>query len=138
VKNLYLIPALISEDISCIPPHTIEILMKNRNFICERVRTTRRFIKSIIPKYDIDASHFIELDKRDHPRNNPELIRLIKKNQDLCFISEAGCPCIADPGSEVVNIAREQSYRIHPLTGPSSILLARSDGIRIEWPKFHL
>ncbi len=40
------------------------------------------------------------------------------------LLSEAGLPCIADPGSAIVNIAHESDIKVKPLTGPSSIMLA--------------
>ena len=40
------------------------------------------------------------------------------------IISEAGCPGIADPGAELVALAHRRGYRVCPLVGPSSILLA--------------
>ncbi len=39
-------------------------------------------------------------------------------------LSEAGCPGIADPGSEVVRIAHQKGIAVVPLVGPSSIILA--------------
>jgi hypothetical protein len=39
-------------------------------------------------------------------------------------MSEAGVPCIADPGNKVVEIAHEMEIKVVPLVGPSSILLA--------------
>jgi 16S rRNA (cytidine1402-2'-O)-methyltransferase len=40
------------------------------------------------------------------------------------LISDAGLPCIADPGSKLVMRARNLGIRIQPFVGPSSILLA--------------
>ena len=40
------------------------------------------------------------------------------------MISEAGAPCIADPGSKIVEYAQELNIKVIPLVGPSSILLA--------------
>jgi 16S rRNA (cytidine1402-2'-O)-methyltransferase len=40
------------------------------------------------------------------------------------IISEAGVPCIADPGSEIVALAHREGIRVIPLVGPSSILMA--------------
>ena len=39
-------------------------------------------------------------------------------------MSEAGCPAVADPGSDVVAAAYQAGAVIKPLTGPSSIMLA--------------
>jgi 16S rRNA (cytidine1402-2'-O)-methyltransferase len=46
------------------------------------------------------------------------------KGEDSGIISEAGTPCVADPGSMVVRLAHESGIRVVPLVGPSSILLA--------------
>ena len=40
------------------------------------------------------------------------------------MISEAGCPAVADPGSELIKMAHAQGIKVSPLVGPSSILLA--------------
>jgi 16S rRNA (cytidine1402-2'-O)-methyltransferase len=40
------------------------------------------------------------------------------------LLSEAGLPCIADPGNIVVRLAHRKGIRVIPLTGPSSIMLA--------------
>jgi 16S rRNA (cytidine1402-2'-O)-methyltransferase len=39
-------------------------------------------------------------------------------------MSEAGCPGVADPGADVVAIAQQKGYKVIPLVGPSSILMA--------------
>ena len=40
------------------------------------------------------------------------------------LVSDAGCPGIADPGSEIIRKAFPMKIRVKPLAGPSSILLA--------------
>jgi 16S rRNA (cytidine1402-2'-O)-methyltransferase len=40
------------------------------------------------------------------------------------IISEAGVPCLADPGSDIVKIAHSKGIQVVPLSGPSSILMA--------------
>jgi 16S rRNA (cytidine1402-2'-O)-methyltransferase len=39
-------------------------------------------------------------------------------------MSEAGIPCVADPGFQIVNLAHQMGIKVKPLIGPSSILLA--------------
>jgi 16S rRNA (cytidine1402-2'-O)-methyltransferase len=43
---------------------------------------------------------------------------------DVGLLSEAGCPAIADPGAKLVEAAHAAGYRVVPLVGPSSIVLA--------------
>ena len=40
------------------------------------------------------------------------------------IISDAGCPAIADPGSDIVRLAHHKGIRVVPLVGPSSLLLS--------------
>jgi 16S rRNA (cytidine1402-2'-O)-methyltransferase len=40
------------------------------------------------------------------------------------ILSEAGLPCVADPGALLVSYAHENGVKIVPLSGPSSIFLA--------------
>jgi 16S rRNA (cytidine1402-2'-O)-methyltransferase len=40
------------------------------------------------------------------------------------LLSEAGAPCVADPGGAIVRLAHENGITVKPLSGPSSILLS--------------
>ena len=42
---------------------------------------------------------------------------------DIWSSSEAGNPCIADPGHSIVNFAFRHDIKVIPMVGPSSILL---------------
>ena len=48
----------------------------------------------------------------------------IYKGYNIGLISDAGCPGVADPGSEIIKIAHQSNIKVVPLVGPSSILLA--------------
>ena len=52
------------------------------------------------------------------------LLDPVYEGNDLGILSEAGCPCIADPGADLVSMAHQQNIEVVPLVGPSSILLA--------------
>ena len=53
-------------------------------------------------------------------------------------MSEAGCPAVADPGSEFIRMAHEQGVKVIPLIGPSSMLLAlMSSGMNGQSFCFH-
>jgi 16S rRNA (cytidine1402-2'-O)-methyltransferase len=42
----------------------------------------------------------------------------------LVYCLKAGCPGVADPGSEIVKLAHNKCIEVVPLSGPSSIILA--------------
>jgi len=43
---------------------------------------------------------------------------------DTGLLSEAGIPCVADPGNRIVALAHQNSIKVIPLVGPSAIFLA--------------
>ena len=66
MPTLYLISVPIEENaIDQIPPVTISKLINLSDFIVERVRTSRRFIKKVLPDYNLDGATFLELNKND-------------------------------------------------------------------------
>lgn len=51
-------------------------------------------------------------------------VSLHLRGRDLGLLSEAGCPAIADPGAALIEAAHAAGYRVVPIVGPSSIVLA--------------
>ena len=124
-KTLYLIPTPLHEDtLSSLPAHTIEVIHSLDVFIVERAKTCRRFISKTKPPKAIHDMVFVELDKHDPGANYPIIKNLFAEHDRVGFMSEAGCPGVADPGSEFVWQAHTMGIAVVPLTGPSSILLA--------------
>src|SRR5665811_2222747 len=67
-----------------------------------------------------------------------DLLAPLLAGHDVGIISEAGCPGIADPGADLVNLAHRKGIRVVPLVGPSSILLAlMASGMNGQCFAFH-
>jgi 16S rRNA (cytidine1402-2'-O)-methyltransferase len=64
------------------------------------------------------------LNKRTRYSEIPSFLKPIEQGFDVAVISEAGCPGVADPGADVVKIAHQKEYKVVPIVGPSSVLLA--------------
>lgn len=139
MPRLYLISLPIEDEaIGHIPPITIDVVQGLSRFITERTRTARRFIKRIIPEYDIDKCIFEELDKKNWEHNTRLAIEMMKTGEDIGLMSESGSPCVADPGGRIVDIARRGGYQIVPLSGPSSIILSlMASGLNGQQFTFH-
>lgn len=124
--TLYLIPTVISENTSSfvLPEMVIQTIYVLDEFIVEDEKTARRFLKSIqYPKSLNDLTLHV-LNKHTNQNDIPLFIQSLEKGKDVGLLSEAGCPCIADPGSELVALAHRKGFAVKPLVGPSSILLA--------------
>ena len=124
--RLYLIPSLLAESNvdSVIPEGTLAIIRRLNYFIVEEIRTARRFlIKASIPK-TIDELTFLVFNEHSKELDLHEFLACTAEGHDVGLLSEAGVPCVADPGSRIVAEAHEIGIQVIPLTGPSSILLA--------------
>jgi 16S rRNA (cytidine1402-2'-O)-methyltransferase len=124
--RLFLIPVTLGgEDFSgVIPDPVLEITRNLRFFIVEEIRSARRYLRLIDKKFPVDESHFSVLNEHTPDKELDELLEPLRNGSDIGLMSEAGLPCIADPGSRVVSIAHKKNYRVIPLSGPSSIILA--------------
>lgn len=123
---LYLIPTTLGDTPieQVLPPHNTRIISNLRHFIVENVRTARRFLKQCDKGIDIDALTFYELNKHTDKNQIASYLLPMKSDESIGVISEAGCPAVADPGADVVAIAQREGYKVVPLVGPSSMLLA--------------
>jgi 16S rRNA (cytidine1402-2'-O)-methyltransferase len=123
--NLYLIPTVLAENATqTIPAYIKDIIIDTDFYIVENLKTARRFIKSIYKEKNIDECVFLEMDKHKNYQFDDNFLTEIFNGKNIGLMSEAGVPCIADPGNKVVEIAHEMEIKVVPLVGPSSIVLA--------------
>ncbi len=124
--KLYLIPTPLAEGTQAdvIPPMLKTTVGRLKYFLCEDVRTARRFVSSLKVVPSVEALRFEKLDKDTSESELPELMAPIHKGIDIGVMSEAGCPGVADPGALAVAYAQEKGIAVVPLVGPSSLLLA--------------
>jgi 16S rRNA (cytidine1402-2'-O)-methyltransferase len=124
--NLYLIPTVLGESRpSDVLPRTVfNVLDRLSYYIAENIRTARRFIRLAGSSVPIDNMTFFELNKHTLDDDLSKFLAPARAGSDMGLLSEAGVPCVADPGAKIVAIAHESSIRVIPLTGPSSVILA--------------
>ncbi|MFT4017128.1 MAG: SAM-dependent methyltransferase [Agriterribacter sp.] len=121
---VYLIPSVIEEQApDTIPACIINAVKDCRVFFVENERTARRFLKSIWKEIVIDDYEWHTIHKAENDVK-AVFISTLKAGKNIGIISEAGCPCIADPGQLLVDEAHKNDITVKPLVGPSSILLA--------------
>jgi 16S rRNA (cytidine1402-2'-O)-methyltransferase len=123
--KLYLIPSFLGSDNpkDVFPDLNREIVSAIKYFIVEEERTARRFLKKLVNEIVIDDLLFSILNEHTKPL---DIIEFLNPCADypIGLISDAGAPCVADPGALVVKMAHEKGIEVVPLVGPSSILLA--------------
>lgn len=124
--TLYLLPVPLSDTdpAQVMPPNCIEVACTVKHFIVENIRSARRFLKRCSRDINIDSLTFSVLDEHTDPADVAAMLEPMAQGYDMAVVSEAGCPAVADPGALAVARAQELGYRVDPLIGPSSILLA--------------
>ncbi len=121
---LYIIPsALSSENIACLPQETIDIIKSLDLFYIEDLRTARRFLRKVDRTFDIDGTRFLLINEHEN-QDLEKAADLFKANRNVGLLSDCGCPAVADPGKDLIEIAHKNNVQVKPLVGPSSILLA--------------
>jgi 16S rRNA (cytidine1402-2'-O)-methyltransferase len=124
---LYLIPTTLGElsEINAVLPTEVQSSTRRlKTFIVEEIRTARRFLKRIDKTIEIDTLTFLEYNEHSVKTDVSQYIAPLLKGEDVGLLSEAGLPCLADPGQEIVREAHAHGIIVVPLTGPSSIMLA--------------
>ncbi len=125
---LYLIPCTMGDTPAnkVLPDFNLETVKNIRDFIVESRKSAVRFLISLDKNFPIDDCTFTELS--EHTDSNADLSKilnpLIKNNRPMGVISDAGCPCIGDPGNRAVELAQKKNVKIVPLVGPNSMILS--------------
>lgn len=126
IGNLYLIPNLLgeSEVAQVLPAHVREVVLLCKHFIVENAKNARHFIKQIAPEHPQSELELFVLNKYTPEEDKQSFLSPCLAGFPIGIISDAGCPAIADPGSDVVRLAHRKGIRVVPLVGPSSLLLS--------------
>ena len=114
---LYCIPTPLggSPD-DALPASALEKIRGLKDFIVENAKSARAFLGALgMPVRELNITVIAE---------NDDPLAPLRKKRPLGLLSEAGCPAIADPGAQVVEAAHREGFRVVPLVGPSSIVMA--------------
>ena len=107
-----------TEDIT---KRAAEILAGVAYIACEDTRTTGILLKELCIKGRLFSYHeFNKQEASDH------IVRLLDEGSDVAVVSDAGTPCISDPGYLAVKKAREKGFTVIPIPGASAFITALS------------
>ncbi len=124
--RLFLIPAPIGDGdpLRILSPEVVEVIRGLRQFVVESERSAGRLLSGVLTPEALDATEFHVLNEHTDPKTVAGLLEPALRGIDMGILSEAGCPCVADPGADLASEAHRRGIRVVPLPGPSSILLA--------------
>lgn len=125
---LLLLPNLLGETSHHEPflPNSIDKAVESLDgLIAESETGGRRYLKRFKTQKPAESIPIALFNKKTSDQDLDFLLEpIIKNGERWGLISDAGLPCIADPGSSLVYRARQRGVTVQAFVGPSSILIA--------------
>lgn len=115
---LYLVATPIG-NLQEVSPRTIEVLSSVDLVACEDTRVTGKLLSLLGIKKDL-----LSLREHNEVGVSTDLIKRIKNGLKVAYVSDAGYPCISDPGSKLVKICLENDINVSTVSGPNAALNA--------------
>ena len=114
---LYAIPTpLGGRPEEALPAPALQTIRGLKDFVVENEKSARAFLGAL--GMAVRELNIRPIDKERDP------LAPLREKRSLGLLSEAGCPAIADPGAALIEAAHRDGFRVVPLVGPSSIVLA--------------
>jgi 16S rRNA (cytidine1402-2'-O)-methyltransferase len=138
--KLYLIPTPIfgKKFKNYLTQKDIDIVSGLNHFIVETPKVARSYLATIDLKTPIQQIEMKVFDEHSSVENIQELIQPLLAGKDMGLMTDAGTPCIADPGEEIVLMCHRLGVQVIPMVGPSSIFLTlMASGLDAENFKFN-
>jgi 16S rRNA (cytidine1402-2'-O)-methyltransferase len=119
---IYVAGTDITGDYNNIPPHLLEIVSSCGLIIGEDRRNLGRFVAAA----GVRDTEQMFLNEHSLKRDKEFLVEVCAEHERVLLISDAGTPCVADPGYDFINMAWNAGYQVISVPGPSSITAALS------------
>ena len=117
-NTLYLVPSPIG-NLNEISPRIKETLLSVDFIACEDTRNTQKPLSLIGISKPCISCH-----EHNEQKESEIIVKKILNGQDCAYLSDAGFPCISDPGFLLVKECIKSNINIIPLSGPNAALLA--------------
>lgn len=116
--KLYLCPTPIGnlEDIS----YRVLKTLKSVDFIA--AEDTRHTLK-LLNHFEIKKK-MISYHEHNKIQSGLNIVNLLTEGHDIAIVTDAGMPCISDPGEDLVKLCIDHSIELEALPGPSAVVTA--------------
>jgi 16S rRNA (cytidine1402-2'-O)-methyltransferase len=106
------------EDITL---RSIRILKEVDLIAAEDTRHTKRLLNHFAINTPLISYY-----REKEAERSEEILQRLQEGQSIALVSDAGTPCISDPGAVVVKLVQENGLTVVPLPGPSALTTALS------------
>jgi len=118
--SLYIVSTPIG-NLNDITKRSLEVLRNVDLIAAEDTRVTKRLLNH----FDI-KNNLISYNNYNENKKYQYLLDVLKSNKDIAVVSDAGTPCISDPGYKIVNAANILGFNVLTVPGPNSAIAALS------------
>lgn len=124
--RLFLIPNYLADDnpVDFISEFVRRQVHHIKHFIVENEKVARALIKKLSLASTQQELSITLWNEHSKPEDMKDIEAFLKLGADIGIITDAGLPCIADPGADVVKLAHQKNIEVIPLPGASSIFMA--------------
>lgn len=118
--RLYIVSTPIGnlEDITL---RALKVLKEAAFIACEDTRTTRK----LLTRYAI-GTPLVSYHEHNEIEKAKDLLSILREGKSIALVSDAGTPCISDPGYRLVKLASEHGIEVLSIPGPSASVSALS------------
>jgi 16S rRNA (cytidine1402-2'-O)-methyltransferase len=121
MSKLYVVPTPIG-NLQDMTERAIETLRNSDLILAEDTRHTQKLLNFFDIKVRLVSYH-----KFNEKSRSQEIINeILQENKVVSLVTDAGTPCISDPGYEIVKSAREAGIEVIGLAGASAVTIALS------------
>lgn len=115
---LYLVGTPIG-NIGDLSPRAAEVLSEVDLIACEDTRRTGMLLKS----FDIENKLF-SYHEHNKAAKGPVLVSMLKEGKNIALVTDAGMPCISDPGYDLVKLCELENLDVTAVPGPVAAVTA--------------
>ena len=115
---LYLISTPIG-NLDEFSPRAIEILKEVDLIACEDTRVTGKLLS-----FFSISKPLVSLREHNEMEESQKVVEKILEGKKVAYMSDAGYPCISDPGSRLVKLCLENNINVSTISGPNAALNA--------------
>ena len=115
---LYLVATPIG-NLDEMSPRAIEVLSSMDLIACEDTRNTGKLLSF----FNI-SKPLISLREHNEMEASSKVVHDLLEGKKVAYVSDAGYPCISDPGSRLVKVCLENNINISAISGPNAALNA--------------
>ena len=106
-------------NLSDASPRSLETLRDADVVLCEDTRVTSK----LCARFAVHAP-LERCDENVISERVPSILERLSSGARIAFVSDAGMPCISDPGQRLVDAALEGGFRVEVVPGPSAVSAA--------------